>query len=330
MIQMPLTGAQQCAVLLLLLEEGSAAALLRGLDPQEVRTVGDAMLSVSEIEPRAIDAVLDDFLARHGEVAALGRDGAQLRDVMTQAFGQPQAATVLDRLGPPVTPPPFAALAWARTEEIAALIAGDHPQVGAVILAHLPGETGAAVIAKLEPALQAGLLVRLARLGPVAPATLAQLEDDVERQLRDLIANRPPESRGGAAVAARLVGGLADPAKLLAALRAVDGDLGDAIAEQLFVFADLVRIDSRGLQAVVQEADPEVLVVALKGADAALRKHVLAAMSQRAPSQIEDDLANRGRVKREEVAAAQAQIAAAVRRLAESGAVMLPGGADYV
>ena len=330
MIQLPLTGAQKCAVLMLLLDEGAAAALLRGLDPQEVRAVGDAMLSVAEIEPRAIDAVLDDFLAAHGEVAALGRDGAQLRDVMTQAFGQPRAATVLDRLGPPVTELPFAALAWVAPDEIAALIAADTPQVGAVILAHLPPETGSAVVAALPVEIQAEVLVRLARLGPVAPATLARLEAEVEQQLRVLAANRPPEPRGGPGIAAKLVGGVSDPARLLEAVRAVDDELGDAIAEQLFVFADLIRIDSRGLQAVVREADPEQLVVALKGADPALRSHILAAMSQRAAAQIEDDLGSRGPLKREEVAAAQAAIAAGVRRLADSGALMLPGGAGYV
>ena len=53
-------------------------------------------------------------------------------------------------------------------------------------------------------------------------------------------------------------------------------------------------------------------------------------MSQRAAAQIEDDLAARGPLKREEVAAAQARIAAGVRALAESGALMLPGGAGYV
>ena len=330
MIQMPLSGAQKCAVLLLLLDEGAAAALLRGLDPHEVRAVGDAMVSVAEIEPRAIDAVLDDFLAAHSEVAALGRDGAQLRDVMTQAFGAPRAATVLDRLGPPVTASPFAALAWAEPAQIAALIAADHPQVGAVILAHLPTEIASAVVGALAPKVQASVLVRLARLGPVSTATLARLEGDVEHQLRELAAARPPEARGGTSVAAKLVGQVTDPAKLLEALRGIDAELGDAIAEQLFVFADLIRIDSRGLQAVVREADPEVLVVALKGADAALRAHILTAMSQRAGAQIEDELASLPPVKREEVTAAQAKIAAGVRRLAENGALMLPGGAGYV
>ena len=43
MIHLPLSGAQKCAVLLLLLDEAAAATLLRGLDPAEVQAVGEAL-----------------------------------------------------------------------------------------------------------------------------------------------------------------------------------------------------------------------------------------------------------------------------------------------
>jgi flagellar motor switch protein FliG len=57
-----LTEAQKCGVLLLLLEEAEAAQLLQSLGPEEVRTVGAAMMSLAEIDPRATDDVLDEFL----------------------------------------------------------------------------------------------------------------------------------------------------------------------------------------------------------------------------------------------------------------------------
>ncbi len=331
MIQLPLSGAQKCAVLLLLLDEGAAAALLRSLDPHEVRAVGDAMLSVAEIEPRAIDAVLDDFLGSHDSVAALGNDGRQVRAVLTQAFGPARAQPMLGRLGPPAATPPFASLAWAEPAAIAAVIAAEHPQAGAVILAHLPSEAAAAVLAQCPEALQPDLLVRLARLGPVAPPALASLEADVEAQLRVLAAAAPAAARGGPAFAAKLLGGLAGASGVVEAVRARDAELAGAMSELLFVFADLLRIDRRGLQTIVQAVEPELLTVALKGADATLKAHILGGMSQRAAAQIEDDIASRGRLKRAEVEAAQAGVAAIVRRLADAGEIALPGsGAGYV
>ena len=328
MISLPLSGAQKCAVLLLLLEESAAAGLLRGLSPADVDAVGDAMLSVAEIDPRAIDAVLDDFLGRHAEVAALGQDGAQVRSVMVQAFDPPAAARVLGRLGPPVTQPRFAALAWAEPATIAALLAAEHPQAGAAILAHLPPETGAAVLALLPPELGSTLIVRVARLGPLAPGLLSELEADVETQLAALAAAPTPPPCGGAQFAARLLGGVADAAALLASVRGHDAELGGTLADLRFVFADLARLDARGLQAVVREVEPAVLTVALKGADGTTRAAVFGAMSQRAAAGIEDDLASLGRLKREEVDAAQGAVAAVARHLADEGVLVLPGSGD--
>jgi flagellar motor switch protein FliG len=51
-------------------------------------------------------------------------------------------------------------------------------------------------------------------------------------------------------------------------------------------------------------------------------------MSSRAASQLQDDLAERGPLKRAEVDAAQAEICMLVRRLGESGAIMMPGSAS--
>jgi flagellar motor switch protein FliG len=78
----------------------------------------------------------------------------------------------------------------------------------------------------------------------------------------------------------------------------------------------------------LREADPQALAVALKGANEELKALVFSAMSSRAASQLQDDLAERGPMKRAEVDAAQAEICVLVRRLGESGAIMMPGSAS--
>ena len=322
-----LTGAQKSAVLLLLLDEPEAAGLLRQLDAAEVRAVGEAMLSVASIEPRAIDIVLDEFLAATQTTAALGQGGSQVRSVMVKALGEARAGRVLGRLGPPVTLPPFAGLAWTDPATIAAILTREHPQAATVILAHLSPAIAAEVLALLPEALQPDLLFRMAALLPVAGDVLTELEADFETALAAtppaITASRP----AGPDAVAKLINLSADQPRLLDALRLRNPALAESIAQNLFVFADLARLDSRAMQTVVREIDPETLVVALKGADAGLRAQVFAAMSQRAAAQIEDDLAGRGPVKRADVDAAQAEIAGAVRRLADAGSVMLPGRA---
>ena len=322
-----LTGTQKCAILVLLLEEAQAAELLRRMPAAEVRAVGEAMLSVAEIEPAAIDAVLDEFIARSRGISTLDSQGRQVRAVLSRALGPPRAARVIDHLGPPASPRRFAGLDWLDTPAIAALLADEHPQAITVVLAHLPEATAAGVLDALPAPLQSDLVLRLATLKPVAPAVIASLEADLEAKLA--AAEQPV---GGAALAgadftARLIKLSSNKSALLSALALVDEALAAEIAAQQFVFADLKALSTKDMQLVLREADPQALSVAMKGADDELRDQIFAAMSSRPASQLQDELAERGPMKRAEVEAAQLAICALVRRLGESGAVMMPGSA---
>ena len=44
-------------------------------------------------------------------------------------------------------------------------------------------------------------------------------------------------------------------------------DLATKIQDMMFVFSDLLTIDSRGMQALIKELNTELLSLALKGSD---------------------------------------------------------------
>lgn len=322
-----LSGAQKCAILILLLEEAQAAELLRRMEAAEVRAVGEAMLSVAEIEPAAIDAVLDEFIERTRGVSALDSQGRQVRAVLSRALGVPRADRVIDELGPPAAPRRFAGFDWLDEATIAKLLIDEHSQAIAVVLAHLPEALAARVLDALPADMHGDLVLRLATLKPVAPAVVASLEADLEAKLAQQDQPANSTALAGTDFTARLIKLSSNKATLLAALAQVDESLASEIAAQQFVFADLLGLGLKDMQLVLREADPAVLAVALKGADEPLKALVFSAMSSRAASQLQDELAEGGRMKRSEVAAAQAEICALVRKLGESGAIMMPGSA---
>ena len=322
-----LTGAQKCAILILLLEEAQAAELLRRMAAGEVRAVGEAMLSVAEIEPAAIDAVLDEFIERSRGISTLDSQGRQVRAVLSRALGAPRAERVIDHLGPPASPRRFAGLDWLDTATIATLLGDEHPQAITVVLAHLPEETAAKILDALPESLQSDLVLRLATLKPVAPAIVASLEADLEAKLAAVDQPANASALAGTDFTARLIKLSSNKSALLSALALVDEALAAEIAAQQFVFADLKALSTKDMQLVLREADPQGLAVAMKGADDELRDQIFGAMSSRAAAQLQDELAERGPMKRAEVDAAQAEICALVRRLGDSGAVMMPGAA---
>ena len=322
-----LTGAQKCAILVLLLEEAQAAELLRRMAADEVRAVGEAMLTVAEIDPAAIDAVLEEFLTRTRSVSALDSQGRQVRSVLSHALGSLRAERVIEDIGPPAAARRFAAFDWLDAAGIAGLLADEHPQAITVVIAHLPEALGAAVFDALPTVLHSDLVVRLATLKPVAPQVIADLEADLETKLQTRIQPPRSEAMAGTDFTARLVKMSANQKSLLTALGSVDAALAAEIAAQQFVFADLLGLSTKDMQLVLREVDPQLLSVALKAADAPLKALIFASMSKRAASQLQDELAERGPMKRSEAEAAQGEICALVRRLGDSGALMMPGAA---
>jgi flagellar motor switch protein FliG len=104
--------------------------------------------------------------------------------------------------------------------------------------------------------------------------------------------------------------------------------MGQGIQDLMFVFDNLVDVEDRGIQALLREISSENLIVALKGADAAVKEKILKNMSKRAGEMLRDDLEAKGPVRVSEVEAAQKEILSVARRMSDSGEISLGGSGD--
>ena len=89
----------------------------------------------------------------------------------------------------------------------------------------------------------------------------------------------------------------------------------------MFVFEDLLGIDSNGIKEILGRADRRQLTVALKGASEEMRRHLLQGMSPRGAAMLLEDMDAMGPIKIREVEAAQQQIIAVVRQLQSEGII---------
>jgi flagellar motor switch protein FliG len=103
------------------------------------------------------------------------------------------------------------------------------------------------------------------------------------------------------------------------------------IQDNMFVFENLIMVDDKSLGVLMRNVDPEMLAIALKGADERLRDKILGCMSARAAASIKDEIESKGPMRVTEVQVAQKQIIAIARRLSDAGTMVLAGrGDDYV
>src|SRR5690606_6157275 len=130
-----------------------------------------------------------------------------VRKVFTAALGEHRARGVVERILDSA-PAGLGALKWLDARTLAGLCAREHPQVGALVLAALDPDQAAAVLALLDGALRAELVVRVATLDELPAHALRELTESLEQQVLSRVA-LPPARLGGVRAAAGIVGRLA-------------------------------------------------------------------------------------------------------------------------
>lgn len=252
-----------------------------------------------------------------------------LRTVLIKALGEERASSLLeDILESRETTSGMETLNFMEPQMAADLIRDEHPQIIATILVHLKRAQAADILALFDERLRNDVMLRIATFGGVQPAALAELTEVLNNLLDGQ--NLKRSKMGGIRTAAEIINLMKTQQEetVMDAVREYDGELAQKIIDEMFLFENLASVDDRSIQRLLQEIDNESLLIALKGADQALRERFLSNMSLRAAEILRDDLATRGPVRMSLVENEQKAILLIVRRLAESGEIVIGGGED--
>jgi flagellar motor switch protein FliG len=170
-------GTAAAAITMLLLDEAEAAAVLKHLDPDEIKTLGKAMFAASNATITDIQTALGGFTKQSEEVSAfsIGVE-PRIRGAMTQALGNVRADNILAAIAPQASAAVLDLVRWMERPVIARILAEEHPQVAAIVLSVLTPDTAAVALEGLDEIVQADLIYRAARLSTVSAEAIAELE----------------------------------------------------------------------------------------------------------------------------------------------------------
>ena len=321
------SGTERAAILLLTLGEQEAAQVLKHMGAREVQRVGSAMTQLLNVSREEVSNVLSSFTTVVETQTSVGVGVDEfLRKVLVDALGQDKAASVIDRINIGPSSKGLEALKWMDPRAVAELIRHEHPQIIAIVLAYLDADQGADILTALPAGLRADVVMRIATLDGVQPNALSELDDIMEKQFAGKSTGKT-SALGGAKAAADIVNMLdaSEEAPLMEQILRADEVLGSRIQDLIFVFDDLTDVDDRGMQELLRNVQSDRLLIAMKGADDALKQKIFKNMSQRAAEMLKDDLEAKGPVRLSEVEAAQKEILTAARKLAEAGTIQLGG-----
>jgi flagellar motor switch protein FliG len=326
-----MTSTQRAAVLMLLLGEEQAADIIKYLSPKEVQSLGAAMVAAADLSQEAVNVVLDEFVDLLKKQTSLSLGNSDyVEKVMRRALGDDKAASVLGRIMPGQGTKGLEILSWMDARSIAEMIRGEHPQVVAIILSLLEHQVAADVLIYLPSETRAEVIQRVASLDTVQPSAMAELEAIMKMQFSKS-SSAKSSSFGGIQAAAKIMNVTKTEleSQIMMGLSEIDPDLQQKIQDNMFTFENLVTVDNKGIQVLMRNVEPDMLMVALKGASEAVKDRFLENMSERARGMFKDDMEAKGPVRLADVEETQKKIMRIARKLSDSGELML-GGADFV
>jgi flagellar motor switch protein FliG len=322
-----LSGVRKAAVLLLTLDQDQAAEVLRRLGPEAVEEVSREIASLGEITVASRQNVFKEFynLALANQyVHEGGLDYAKL--LLTKSLSEDDAKRMIKLVTQQVQTTPFSFLQKAESENLLTFIQDEHPQTIALILAHLPPPKASEILVGLPPQKQIEVVKRIANMEQTNPEVIKEVERGLEHRLSDIV-SQTFEKAGGVDNVAEMLN-LADRSTekgIMEGLEADDPDLVEQIRRLMFVFEDILLVNDKGIQSVLKEIDNEVLSLALKTASEELKTKILKNMSERASEMIKENMAYMGPVKVSDVESAQQKIVDVVRKLEDSGEIIISG-----
>jgi flagellar motor switch protein FliG len=327
-------GTDRAAILLLSLGEQEAAEVMKHMGAKDVQRIGAAMTQLQNISRQDVSAILGEFTQTVENQTSLGVGvDDYLRKVLIGALGEDKASGVIDRILFGRSSKGLEALKWMDARAVSELIRQEHPQIISIVLAYLDADQSAEILSQFPEWLRADVVMRIATLDGIQPHALHELDEVIEKQFAGKTGALKTSVIGGLKTASNILNFMdaSQENALIEHIKKVDDALGVKIQDLMFVFADVIEIDDRGMQELLRAVPGEKLLLAMKGADDGLKEKIFRNMSQRAAEMLKDDLESKGPVRLSEVEGAQKEILAIVRKMSEAGTIQLGGkGEEFV
>ncbi|MHC4445587.1 MAG: flagellar motor switch protein FliG [Planctomycetota bacterium] len=321
------SGLTKAAVFMLTIGPDTAGKIMQHMDRQTVEDLTREIASLGTVHYDEREQVLEEFYhtcLADNYTADGGLDYA--RSIVEKALPKDEVKRVMEEIEYQVTHKPFSILQQAEIASLLPFLQEEHPQTIALIIAHLPGSKGSEILAGLPPARQVEVVNRVLNMEHSDPEAIREVEKCLEERLSGRLS--PKYGRvGGVETVAEILNNVdrTTETNILDSLESHDPDLAERIRRSMFTFEDILRVNDKGIQSLLKEVSHEELALALKTASEPLKEKILKSMSQRASTLIGEEMEYMGPVRLSSVEEAQHKICDVVRRLEDSGDLIVEG-----
>jgi flagellar motor switch protein FliG len=286
-----------------------------------------------KVSPVEKDKVLDEFYEICLAQEYISEGGINYaKDVLEKALGSQKAMDIINKLTASLQVKPFDFARKADPSQLLNFIQNEHPQTIALILAYLSSSQSAQILSALPQGKQSEVAQRIATMDRTSPEIIREVEMVLEKKLSSLV-NQDYTTAGGIQSIVDILNSVdrGTEKNIMDTLEIQDVELAEEIRKRMFVFEDIIGLDSTSIQRFIRDTDNKELAVALKGATKEVADVIYANMSKRMAEMIKEDMDFMGPVRLRDVEEAQQKIVNIIRRLEEAGEIIISrGGGDEI
>ena len=323
-----LNGRQKAAIFLVALGTEVSSEVMKHLREDEVETLTFEIARLDTIDADFKDQVLEEFqeLMQAQNFITTGGIG-YARELLEKSLGSQKAIDIINRLTSSLQVRPFDFIRRTDPAHLLNFVQQEYPQTIALILAYLEPQKASHILQNLPDEIQPEVAKRLATMDRTSPDVLREVERVLEKKLSTL-SNEDYTAAGGVDSIVEILN-LVDRASeksIIETLEEDDPELAEEIKKRMFVFEDIVQISDRDIQKVLRESDQQQLAKALQNVDTEVQDKIFRNMSKRQATMLKEDMEYMGPVRVKDVEEAQQKIVSVIRRLEDSGEIVIARG----
>jgi flagellar motor switch protein FliG len=325
-------GKEKAAILLIALGPEVGGNVLKELRENEIEALTMQVFTTETVNEETRREVLADCYGMALAQGYLSNGGASYAsEMLSTALGNEKASEIMARLISSVRPRHFDFLKDTDPYQLVNFIQEEQPQAIALILSHLPAITSAKILAILQPEQRAEVAMRIATMERTPPEVIEGVEAVLRRRVSTILQSDYSIAGGVEHLASLLANVDRSTERLI--LDHLDKNAPELAAEVrklTFTFDNLIQLDDPSIQRVLREVDAKDLAMALRGVSDELRDKIFKNLSSRASEMLKEDISASGPVRMRQVEESQQRIVGIVRRLEESGDLVIQRGTEDV
>ncbi|MDD2896264.1 MAG: flagellar motor switch protein FliG [Aliarcobacter sp.] len=310
-----------------LIGEESTVKIFQHLPKETVETISTAITQITSINKEVSLSILEEFhlyTRTKGFINSGGYDFA--RDILYKSLGKNEADEVLAKLSKmKLASQAFSYLDGINPKQLSDFIKDESPHTIAVILSHMDPNKSSEVLMQLDEEIRVKVTIQIATIKDVSPDVVRTISLVLEKKLESLLSSIVDV--GGVKVVADMLNKLGPKAQdILKNINGIDTSLATKIKENMFVFEDLLNLESEYIMKILQGIETADVVVAMKNATEEDMEKITSSMSQRARDRFKEEFEMSNKVKIKDIEAAQRKMLDVAQKMMEDGIIERENG----